>query len=100
MRLVVGITGSTGVIYGVRLLEVLKKLEIETNLIMSEWAQKCITMETEHDLNYVKSLATEVSDDVNMAANISSGTHKTDGMIVIPCSMKTCLLYTSDAADE
>mgnify|MGYP002524918158 CR=1 FL=1 len=47
MRLVVGITGSTGVIYGVRLLEVLKKLGIETNLIMSEWAQKCITMETE-----------------------------------------------------
>jgi len=43
MRLVVGMTGSTGVIYGVRLLEVLKKLGIETNLIMSEWAQKCIT---------------------------------------------------------
>ena len=99
MRLVVGITGSTGVIYGVRLLEVLKKLGIETNLIMSEWAQKCITMETEHDLNYVKSLATEVSDDVNMAANISSGTHKTDGMIVIPCSMKT-LSSVANGYDE
>ena len=94
MRLVVGITGSTGVIYGVRLLEVLKKLGIETNLIMSEWAQKCITMETEHDLNYVKSLATEVSDDVNMAANISSGTHKTDGMIVIPVSYTHLTLPT------
>ena len=70
MRLVVGITGSTGVIYGVRLLEILKKLGVETNLIMSEWAQKCITMETEHNLDYVKSLATEVSDDVNMAANV------------------------------
>ena len=99
MRLVVGMTGSTGVIYGVRLLEVLKKLGIETNLIMSEWAQKCITMETEHDLNYVKSLATEVSDDVNMAANISSGTHKTDGMIVIPCSMKT-LSSVANGYDE
>jgi len=99
MRLVVGITGSTGVIYGVRLLEVLKKLGIETNLIMSEWAQKCIMMETEHDLNYVKSLATEVSDDVNMAANISSGTHKTDGMIVIPCSMKT-LSSVANGYDE
>ena len=72
MRLVIGITGSTGVIYGIRLLEVLKKLGIETHLIMSEWAQKCIVMETEHDTNYVKSLATEVSDDVNMAASISS----------------------------
>jgi len=89
MKLVVGITGSTGVIYGIRLLEILKRLNIETHLIMSEWAQKCISMETDHDLNYVKSLATENSDEENMAANISSGTHKTDGMIVIPCSMKT-----------
>ena len=89
MRLVIGITGSTGVIYGIRMLEVLKELGIETNLIMSEWAQKCIVMETEYDLNYVKSLATGISDDANMAANVSSGTHKTDGMIVIPCSMKT-----------
>ena len=89
MKLVVGITGSTGVIYGIRLLEILKRLNIETHLIMSEWAQKCISMETDHDLNYVKSLATENSNEENMAANISSGTHKTDGMIVIPCSMKT-----------
>ena len=50
---------------------------------------KCISMETKHDLEYVKSLATTVSDEKNMAASVSSGTHKTDGMIVIPCSMKT-----------
>ena len=84
MKLVIGITGSTGVIYGIRLLEILKRLNIETHLIMSEWAEKCIVMETEHDLNYVKSLATQSSDETNMAANVSSGTHKTDGMIVIP----------------
>ena len=89
MKLVIGITGSTGVIYGIRILEKLKECNIDTHLIMSEWAQKCITMETKYDLNYVKSLATIISDDVNMAASISSGTHKTDGMIVIPCSMKT-----------
>ena len=70
MKLVVGITGSTGVIYGIRLLEILKKLNIETNLIMSEWAQICISMETDHDINYVKSLATENSDEDNRAANI------------------------------
>nr|AIF15663.1 3-octaprenyl-4-hydroxybenzoate carboxy-lyase (ubiX) [uncultured marine thaumarchaeote KM3_71_C08] len=99
MKLVVGITGSTGVIYGIRLLEILKRLNIETNLIMSEWAQKCISMETDHDLNYVKSLATENSDESNMAANISSGTHKTDGMIVIPCSMKT-LSSVANGYDE
>ncbi len=76
MKIVVGITGSTGVIYGIRLLETLKRLNIETHLVMSEWAE-------------VKSLATQNSDELNMAANVSSGTHRTDGMIVIPCSMKT-----------
>lgn len=89
MKLVVGITGSTGVIYGIRLLEVLKKLDIQTHLIMTEWAAKCIPMETEFDESYVKSLATHVSDYKNMAASVSSGTHKVDGMIVAPCSMKT-----------
>jgi len=89
MKLIIGITGSTGVIYGIRLLEVLKALGIETHLIMSEWGQKCIPMETDYTVEDVKSLAVEVSDEKNMAASISSGTHKTDGMIVIPCSMKT-----------
>jgi 4-hydroxy-3-polyprenylbenzoate decarboxylase len=89
MKLVIGITGSTGVIYGIRLLEVLKENGIETNLVMSEWAKKCVPMETKHDISYVESLATEVTDENNMAANVSSGTHKTDGMIVIPCTMKT-----------
>ena len=89
MKLVVGITGSTGVIYGIRLLEVLKEKGIETNLVMSEWAKKCVPMETKYDVSYVESLASEVTDENNMAANVSSGTHKTDGMIVIPCTMKT-----------
>jgi len=89
MKLVIGITGSTGVIYGIRLLEVLKKLGVETHLIMSEWAIKCISMETEFKLDYVKSLANTVSDEKNMASSISSGTHKVDGMIIAPCSMKT-----------
>ena len=89
MRLIVGITGSTGVIYGVRLLEVLKEKNIETHLIITEWAKKCLSMETEYKLDYVKSLATTASDEKNMAASVSSGTHKIDGMIIIPCSMKT-----------
>ncbi|MEX0639708.1 MAG: UbiX family flavin prenyltransferase [Nitrosopumilaceae archaeon] len=89
MKLVIGITGSTGVIYGVRLLEVLKEKNIETHLIMTEWAKKCLAMETDFTPDEVKSLATTISDEANMAASISSGTHKIDGMIVIPCSMKT-----------
>ena len=89
MKLVVGITGSTGVIYGIKLLEVLKEKNIETHLILTEWAQKCIAMETDYKLDQVKSLATTISEETNMAASVSSGTHKIDGMIVIPCSMKT-----------
>jgi len=89
MRLIIGITGSTGVIYGIRMLEVLKTLNIESHLVMSEWAQKCISMETPYTVDYVKSLATSVSDEKNMASSVSSGTHKVDGMIVAPCSMKT-----------
>ncbi len=89
MRLIVGITGSTGVIYGVRMLEVLKEKNVESHLLLTKWASKCLTMETQHTPDYVKSLATSFSDDENMAASVSSGTHKTDGMIIIPCSMKT-----------
>jgi len=77
------------VIYGIRMLETLKKLNIETHLIMSEWGEKCILMETKHTADYVKSLATQVSDEKNMAASVSSGTHRINGMIVAPCSMKT-----------
>jgi flavin prenyltransferase len=85
----VGITGSTGVIYGVRMLQILQEKKINTHLIITEWAKKCLTMETDFKPDYVKSLATTASDEKNMAASISSGTHKIDGMIIVPCSMKT-----------
>ena len=89
MRLIIGITGSTGVIYGIRMLETLKNLNVDSHLVMTEWAEKCISMETDYTSDYVKSLATNVSDEKNMASSVSSGTHKHDGMIVAPCSMKT-----------
>lgn len=89
MKLVIAITGASGVIYGIRALEVLKGLGIETHLILSEWGEKTIKIETDKDGDYVRSLATRVYDDSNMAAPVSSGSFKTDGMLVIPCSMKT-----------
>ena len=76
-------------IYGIRALETLKKTGVETHLIMFQWGEKCVSMETEHTVDYVKSLATDISDEKNMAASVSSGTHRVDGMIVAPCSMKT-----------
>lgn len=88
LKLIIGITGSTGVIYGIRLLEILKKLEIETYLIMTKWALKCVLLETNYDAKYVQSLS-RIFNNNNLAASISSGTHKVNGMIVAPCTMKT-----------
>ena len=89
VRLVVAITGSTGVIYGVRLLEALREAGVATDLILSEWGARCIPMETDRTESYVRSLADAVHSDSNMAAPVSSGTHRTGGMAVVPCSMKT-----------
>ena len=75
--------------YGVRLLEALKDAGVQTDLILSEWGARCIPIETDLTVPYVRSLAGAVHDDSNMAAPVSSGTHRTDGMAVAPCSMKT-----------
>lgn len=89
MRLVIGITGASGVIYGIRALEVLKQLKVETHLVLSEWGEKTVRIETDRTGDYVRSLATRFYDDSNMAAPLSSGSFQVDGMAVIPCSMKT-----------
>ena len=99
MRLVVAITGASGVIYGIRMLEVLKKLKVETHLIMSEWGAKNVKIETDRTAEYVRSLATKCYEDGNMAAPMSSGSFKTDGMAVVPCSMKT-LASIANAFDD
>lgn len=99
MRLVVAITGASGVIYGIRVLEVLKQLQVETHLIMSEWGIRNIKIETEKTGDYVRSLATKSYEDDNMAAPMSSGSFNTDGMVVVPCSMKT-LASIANAFDD
>lgn len=88
-RIVVGITGATGVIYGVRLLEVLKDLNIEAHLILSEAGKKNILIETEFSIPYVESLAYKIYDVNNLAAAVSSGSFKTSGMVIAPCTIKT-----------
>lgn len=89
MKLVVGITGSTGVVYGIRMLKALREQNVGTHLVITEWAKKCIMMETDYKFEDVKAMASQYSDDSNLASGISSGTYRTDGMVVIPCSMKT-----------
>jgi len=88
-RLIVGITGATGIIYGIRLLEVLRDLGIESHLILSDSAKKNIAIETDYTVSAVEKLAHTVHDCNNMAASISSGSFKTDGMIIAPCTVKT-----------
>ncbi|MCI0562021.1 MAG: UbiX family flavin prenyltransferase [Nitrososphaera sp.] len=89
LRLVVAITGASGVIYGIRMLEALQKAQIETHLVLSEWGVRNVKIETDKTADYVTSLASKVYEDSNLAAPISSGSFKTDGMAIIPCSMKT-----------
>jgi 4-hydroxy-3-polyprenylbenzoate decarboxylase len=89
MKLVVGITGASGAIFGVRTLEALHALGVETHLVISQWARTTIAHETSASLAQVESLATVVYHYENQAAPISSGSFRTDGMIVAPCSMKT-----------
>lgn len=90
MKLVIGITGASGIIYGVKLLEALDSFPgIETHLVMSDWAKKNLEIETEYTLEYVYSLANKIYENNDLSASISSGSYKTDGMIVLPCSMKT-----------
>ena len=89
IKIIVGITGSSGVIYGIKLLYFLKKSKIETHIVLSKWAEKNIEIETDESVVEVKKLASFEYRENDMAASISSGSFKTDGMIIIPCSMKT-----------
>jgi 4-hydroxy-3-polyprenylbenzoate decarboxylase len=88
-RLIIGISGASGAIYGVRLLELLKQADIETHLIMSRAAQVTLSTETNLKVKDVERLASEVHSNENIAASCSSGSFKTLGMIIAPCSVKT-----------
>jgi 4-hydroxy-3-polyprenylbenzoate decarboxylase len=88
-RLIIGMTGSTGAVFGIRLLEALKDSEVETHLIISKWAQRTIEHETRHTIEQVRALATVVHSQGDMGASISSGSFITEGMVVIPCSVRT-----------
>jgi len=88
-KLIVGISGSSCSILGIRLLEVLKKMGIETHLIITETAKKLIEHETSYKVMDVEKLASKVYDNGDLFGSIASGSFRTKGMIIIPCSMKT-----------
>ena len=88
-KLIVGITGATGTIFGVRLLQILEGTGIETHLVMSKWAQRTLTHETPYTAAEVEEMAACVYRSTNQGAPISSGSFLTKGMIIAPCSMRT-----------
>jgi flavin prenyltransferase len=88
-KIVIGFSGASGIIYGIRLIEVLHSINIETYLIISEWAKKNIEIETDKTLEYVKSLSSVNYDNFRLDASVSSGSFLHDGMVIVPCSMKS-----------
>lgn len=90
MRIIVGLSGSTGAIYGIRLMQVLRECkDVETHLVISNPAKQTIALETDYKVEEIEALAQHVHRYTDIAASISSGSFKTDGMVVIPCSVKT-----------
>ncbi len=100
MRIIVGITGASGAIFGVRTLQALRSLQIESHLVMSRWARATLLQETGLSVDQVAELASVTHAGDNLAASISSGSFKTDGMIVAPCSMKTLAAIRSGYSDN
>lgn len=99
-RLIVGITGATGTIFGVRLLEMLRGTSVETHLVMSRWAARTLVHETTYTVEQVQALATEVYQLADQGAAISSGSFLTMGMIVVPCSMRTLAAIAHGLGDN
>lgn len=88
-RIIVGISGATGAIYGIRLLEALSRANVETHLVITEAGEKTIRMETDWKIEQVNALAKVVYDIKDVGADIASGSFHTDGMVVVPCSIKS-----------
>lgn len=99
-RLVVGITGASGSIYGIRLLEALQRApDIETHLVLSHSGKRTLAEETDYPLKAVEALANVVYDDRDIGASPASGSFKTMGMVVAPCSIKTVSALANSFAD-
>lgn len=100
-RLIIGMSGASGLIYGIRMLEVLKPDPgIETHLVMTASARLNISLETDWQIDQVLAMADQVHSVKDLAASIASGSFRTDGMIVAPCSMKTLSAIVNSYADN
>ena len=99
-RLIVAITGATGTIFGIRLLQMLQDTDVETHVVLSKWAGRTLLQETSHTVEQVQQLATCVHPLTDQGAAISSGSFITTGMVVVPCSMRTLAAIAHGLGDN
>ena len=99
-RLIVGITGATGAIFGVRLLEALRTTQVETHLVISKWGAHTLAEETTYSADRVRQMATHSYGATDQSAPISSGSFLTSGMIVAPCSARTLAAIANGQGDN
>jgi len=100
VRLIVGISGASGAIYGIRALQLLRKLGVETHLVITDAALETIRLETDFKKADVVRLATAIHRVDDISSEIASGSFQADGMLVIPCSMKTLAGIASGYSDN
>lgn len=100
MRLIVGITGATGSVYGIRLLQALRKAEVESHVIVSKWGLQTLLHETGYSLDQVRDLADVWHQAGDQGAAVSSGSFVTEGMVVAPCSMRTLAAIAHGTGDH
>jgi 4-hydroxy-3-polyprenylbenzoate decarboxylase len=99
-RLIVGITGASGSIYAVRLLEMLRETDVETHLVISRWGARTLVHETNYTLDHVQRLASMVHPLTDQGAAISSGSFVTMGMVIVPCSVRTLAAIAHGLGDH
>ena len=99
-RLIIGITGASGVIYGIRFLQLLNNSPIETHLVLSKAAERTIAYETDFKIREIKEMADIVHDNTDIGAPIASGSFRARGMVIAPCSMKSLAEVASGVADN
>jgi len=100
MRMIVGLSGASGILYGIRLLDALRELDIESDLILTDLAAKMIDIETDYRVEDVCALATRVHDCFDFTSPLASGGFRNTGMVVVPCSMKTIAGIACGFADN
>jgi flavin prenyltransferase len=99
-RLIVGMTGATGTIFGLRVLQLLHGSGVETHLVVSKWASRTLAHETSYSLKEIQSLATQSYGSGDQGAAISSGSFVTLGMVIAPCSMRTLAAIAHGLGDN